>query len=159
MIGIILAAVIAASPTVPASLAQPSPNIQAAYEARTIPAPWHAFTECISARESGWGRTPDPMKSYRAANPSSSAQGRYQFLDRSGWREGGSWNVFKRLIRHGYDRDTAKRVRARLAATPIRDWKPVYQDIAYAEALLSGDGYGWRHWHLAGSPCNRLVPA
>lgn len=132
-------------------------NVSAARQAREIPSRWQAFTLCISKRESGFGNTPDTSKAYRAANPESSAQGRYQFLD-SSWREGGAWNVWKRLIRHGYDRDTANRVRDRLMVTPIRLWKPVYQDIAYAEALLSGGGKGWRHWHHPGSPCNSLVP-
>lgn len=132
-------------------------NIVAARQAREVPAEWREFTLCISKRESGYGRHPDKSKAYKARNPKSSASGRYQFLDTS-WRDGASWNVFKRLVSFGYDRATAKWVRQRLAETPISQWRPVYQDIAYAETLLSGEGQGWRHWHLAGSPCNRLVP-
>lgn len=134
-------------------------NIAAARSARKIPPQWEAFTLCISERESGYGNDPDTSKSYRADNPSpsSSAQGRYQFLD-SKWRSGGAWNVWKRLVRSGFDEAKATFVRKKLQATPIKDWKPVWQDVLYAEVLLSGEGMGWRHWHLAGSPCNRLVP-
>ncbi len=131
-------------------------NIAAARQAREIPQEWEAFTLCISNRESGYGND-HPSKSYRAKNPASSASGRYQFLDAS-WREGGAWNVWKRLMRTGYDRAKATYVRKKLQATPIREWKPVWQDILYAEVLLSGEGKGWRHWHLAGSPCNGKVP-
>jgi hypothetical protein len=133
-------------------------NVSAARQARELPREWEAFTLCISKRESGYGRTADTSKSYRAKNPASTASGRYQFLD-SSWRRGGAWNVYKRLIRHGYTKETAAKVRNRLMATPIRQWKPVYQDILYAEVILSSEGNGWRHWHLAGSPCNSKVPA
>ena len=132
-------------------------NVSAARQARDLPPEWEDFTLCISARESGYGRHADTSKSYKAANPASSAQGRYQFLD-SSWREGGAWNVWKRLIKHGYTKATAAKVRERLMDTPIRYWKPVYQDILYAEVILSSQGKGWRHWYLAGSPCNSKVP-
>lgn len=74
------------------------------------------------------------------------------------WRNGGAWNVWKRLIRYGYSKEIALKVRERLMGTPIRYWKPVYQDVLYAEVILSGDGKGWKHWYLAGSPCNSMVP-
>lgn len=132
-------------------------NILAARQARHVPDRWVPFTLCISERESGYGRTADLRKPYLSKNPASSASGRYQFLDTS-WRKGGAWNVWKRLIRHGFDRASARRVRVALMETPIRYWRPVWQDVLYAEVLLSGEGKGWRHWHLSGSPCNRLVP-
>jgi len=132
-------------------------NIAAARSAREVPEAWQRFTLCISERESGYGNDEDVSKSYRAKNPTSSASGRYQFMDGS-WRHGGAWNVWKRLIRHGYSRATAAYVRERLMATPIRYWKPVYQDVLYAEVITSNEGKGWRHWFLAGSSCNRLVP-
>jgi hypothetical protein len=133
-------------------------NVSAARKARDLPAEWQDFTLCISARESGYGKHHDTSKSYRAKNPASTASGRYQFLD-SSWRKGGAWNVWKRLIKHGYTKATAAKVRERLMETPIRYWKPVYQDILYAEVILSNDGKGWKHWYLAGSPCNSKVPA
>ena len=157
MIDAILAAAIWIGPTPQADTVR-TQNISAASQARDIPRKWEAFTLCISERESGFGRTDDTSKSYRAANPTSSAQGRYQFLDRQ-WRHGAGWNVWKRLIRFGYDRATAKVVLKKLHDTPIKRWKPIYQDIAFAEALLSGKGQGWKHWYLAGSRCNGLVPA
>ena len=123
-------------------------NISAARAARDIPNEWEDFQECVAARESS-GR-------YNAQNPVSSAQGKYQFLDNK-WRHGGAWNVWKRLIRYGYDKDTAKRVRERLMDTPIKKWRPVYQDILFAEALLSGQGFGWKHWYHPGSKCNQMV--
>lgn len=123
-------------------------NIAAAREARELPAEWQDFQACVAQRESS-GR-------WNAQNPTSSAQGRYQFLDRQ-WRKGGAWNVWKRLIRHGYDRSTAKIVRQKLMVTPIKRWKPVYQDILFAETLLSGQGQGWRHWFHPGSKCNTMV--
>lgn len=151
MIDLILAAMIQIAPVPMQDTAAVTHmvNIQAARQARQIPEQWDAFTLCISQRESN--------HNYKARNKSSSAQGRYQFLDRS-WRKGGAWNVYKRLIAHGYDRDTATRIRHRLMATEIARWRPVYQDILYAYVITSNEGQGWRHWHLAGSPCNQLTP-
>lgn len=160
MIDLILASVIHMTP-IPMqdpAIAAHIANVQAARQARDIPDKWQPFALCISARESGFGRHPDTRKSYQAANPASSAQGRYQFLD-SSWRKGGAWNVWKRLRAHGYDKQTAAKVRNRLMLTPIKAWKPVYQDILFAYVITSTEGKGWRHWHLAGSPCNRLVPS
>lgn len=158
MFDILLAAALTINPMPPQDAQSTAriANIVAARTARNIPAEWEPFTRCISERESGYGND-DPMKSYRAKNPASSASGRYQFLD-SSWRHGGAWNVWKRLIRNGFDDGKAAFVRKKLQATPIREWKPVWQDVLYAEVLLSEEGKGWRHWHLAGSPCNRLVP-
>jgi hypothetical protein len=158
MIDLILASALYISPLPmqDASSAVRVVNISAARQARQIPKEWEAFTLCISERESGYGND-HPSKSYRAKNPASSASGRYQFLDTS-WRQGGAWNVWKRLIRNGYDRATAKYVRMKLMATPMREWRPVYQDILYAEVILSGEGKGWRHWYLAESECNSKVP-
>lgn len=160
MIDLILATalVISPMPAQDAASAVRIVNVSAARNAREIPAEWQDFTLCISARESGYGRTDDTSASYQAKNPVSSASGRYQFLD-SSWREGGAWNVWKRLIRHGYTKATAAKVRERLMDTPIRYWKPVYQDVLFAEVILSNEGKGWRHWYQAGSPCNRLVPS
>lgn len=124
-------------------------NRAAAASAARLPVEWEAFEECVSARESS-GR-------WDAQNPTSSAQGRFQFLD-SQWRHGGGWNVYKALIRHGYDKPTAKRVLARLHDTPIKRWRPIYQKILFTSVLTSGQGQGWRHWYLAGSRCNNLVP-
>jgi hypothetical protein len=123
-------------------------NVIAARSAAEIPKNWEAFQDCVSARESG--------NSYRAQNRSSSAQGKYQFLDNH-WRHGGGWNVYKSLVKNGYDKATAKRLLKRLHALPIKRWKPIYQEILFASVLTSGEGMGWRHWFLAGSKCNRLV--
>lgn len=123
-------------------------NRQAARSAAHIPREWEPFRQCVAERESG--------HSYRAQNPVSSAQGKYQFLDNN-WRHGGGWNVYKALTKHGYDRPTAKRVLHRLHATPIKKWRPIYQEILFAYVLTSREGKGWRHWYLAGSRCNTLA--
>jgi len=146
MIDIVIAAMIYTSPAEQPAVR--SSNIAAARAARDIPEHLEDFQACVAQRESS-GR-------WNAQNPVSSAQGKYQFLD-SQWRQGGAWNVWKRLVRHGYDRSTAKIVRQKLMATPIKRWKPVFQDILFAEVLTSGEGMGWRHWYLAGSKCNRLI--
>jgi hypothetical protein len=116
--------------------------------AAEIPAQWHDFQECVAARESSG--------SYTAQNPTSSAQGKYQFLDNN-WRHGGSWNVYKRLVKHGVPRREANRVRLVLKQAPIKTWRPKYQDILFAEVITSSEGMGWKHWFLAGSRCNRLA--
>lgn len=72
------------------------------------------------------------------------------------WNDGGAWNVQKRLIRFGATRQQARAVRVYLQSTPIHRWHGAYQDMAAYEALQNG---GWRHWYLAGSRCNGLVPA
>lgn len=125
-------------------------NVVAARTAADIPRKWKDFQHCVSARESG--------HSYRAQNRNgSSAQGKYQFLDNK-WRHGGGWNVYKSLVKHGYDKPTAKRLLARLHALPIKRWKPIYQEILFSYVITSKEGMGWRHWYLAGSPCNGKVP-
>lgn len=124
-------------------------NVTAARSAADIPSKWEPFQHCISDRESS--------HSYRAQNPVSSAQGKYQFLDND-WRHGGGWNVYKALVAHKYDKPTAKRLLKKLHATPIKRWKPIYQEILFAYVITSGQGRGWMHWYLAGSRCNNLVP-
>lgn len=143
-----LSAFIAIIPTTASSTIHVQ-NVAAARAAASLPSEWQPFRDCVAARESS-GR-------YDAQNPVSSAQGKFQFLD-SQWRHGGGWNVWKRLLANGYDRNTAKRLLSRLHATPIKQWRPVYQDILFASVVTSRQGMGWRHWHLAGSRCNTLVP-
>ena len=111
-----------------------------------IPRVWEPFRACVVARESNG----DPQ----AENRASSAQGKYQFLDRQ-WRRGASWNIYHRLRAHGMPRSQAHLILARLHAMPIKDWAEPYQDVAFASVILIPRG--WRHW--AGSHgCNNLVP-
>ena len=111
-----------------------------------VPAAWEPFRACVVARESKG----DP----RAQNPISSAQGKYQFLDRQ-WRRGAAWNVYHRLRDAGMPRSQARRILTRLHATPIKFWREQYQDAAFAFVILIPRG--WRHW-AGGHGCNTLVP-
>jgi len=111
-----------------------------------IPTAWEPFRACVVNRESHGNP--------RAQNPVSSAQGKYQFLDRQ-WRHGAGWNVYHRLRTNGMPRSQARLILARLQAMPIKDWAEPYQDIAFASVILIPRG--WRHW-AGGHGCNTLVP-
>ena len=113
--------------------------------AARIPAAWEPFRACVVARESNG----DPT----AENRASSAQGKYQFLDRQ-WRHGAGWNVYHRMRAYGMTRSHARLILTSLHATPIKDWAEPYQDVAFAFAILIPRG--WRHW--SGDRCNILVP-
>lgn len=112
--------------------------------AALIPPAWRPFADCVSDRESGG--------SYTARNPSSSASGRFQFLDTS-WRPGLAWMVRDRLVRYGLPKAQATAVRVYLQRTPIAAWPGPYQDAGFAEVVTRG---GWHHWILPGSRCNAL---
>jgi len=116
----------------------------ASRRASTIPARWRPFADCVSDRESSG--------SYSARNPSSSAAGRWQFLDNS-WREGLAHMVRQRLVRFGLPAAQGRAVRIYLQATPIHRWPAPYQDAGFAEVVERG---GWFHW--TGHTCNRLAP-
>ncbi len=135
------------------SVRRPSRSVSSVREASTVPSRWRGFAACVLARESG--ATLDRQQSGVGAlnQAGSSAAGRWQML--SPWQDGGAWNVQKRLIRYGVPRKQAREVRAYLQRTPIHRWHGTWQDTAAIEALESG---GWRHWYLAGSRCNGLVP-
>lgn len=109
------------------------------------------FADCVAQRESGGRPT--------ARNPRSSAQGKYQWLDRS-WRHGLAHMTAWRLRDYGLSRAQARSLRAWLRARPIAAWPEQLQDVAFAASLnAAGEWSGWRHWYLAGSKCNRLVRA
>lgn len=134
------------------SLQRPSRSVSAVREASEF-GKWRGFAACVLARESG--ATVDRRQSgVGAANPSSSARGRWQML--RPWQDGGAWNVQKRLVRYGVPKAQAREVRVYLQRTPINRWAGIWQDVAALEALDNG---GWRAWYLAGSRCNALVPA
>ena len=135
------------------AVARPSRSVSAVRDASQVPNRWRAFASCVLHRESG--ATLDRRQSGSGArNGSSSASGRWQMLDASGWRSGGAWNVQKRLIRYGVSRPQAADVRQYLAARPIYTWNGLWQDMAAFETLESG---GWHHW-ANGDRCDRLVP-
>ena len=121
--------------------------------AAEIPASQQAFASCVSTRES--------HGNYKAkrSEAGSSAAGRWQFLDKQ-WRRGLSYMVAERLRSFGMSAHEAAVIRRHLAATRIDRWAPEYQDAAFLAALNArGPWSGWRHWYLAGSKCNALVPA
>ncbi len=111
-----------------------------------IPPAWQPFADCVSDRESGG--------SYTARNPSSSAQGRWQFLDTS-WRVNGGLHhmIVKRLRAHGLPDQAAVQLRRHLRDTPIAEWPGPFQDTGFVAVILSG---GAHHWN--GPGCNRLRP-
>jgi len=115
-------------------------------QAADIPDQWQRFAECVSDRESGG--------SYTARNPSSSAQGRWQFLDTS-WRVNGGLHhmVVKRLRAHGLPDRAAVQLRKHLRDTPIAEWPGPYQDAGFVAVILSG---GQHHWN--GPGCTGLAP-
>lgn len=120
-------------------------------QAAALPASQQPFAQCVSRRESG-GR-PD------ARNRASSAQGKYQFLDRH-WRHGLAHMTAWSMRDHGMNRGQARALRAWLRARPIAEWPERLQDVAFAAVLNArGPWSGWRHWYLAGSSCNKLVNA
>lgn len=110
------------------------------------PRGWTAFAECVEHRESRGIPT--------NVNGSSGAAGLFQFLP--AWRSGLPYNVADRLRQHGVPDRIARSVRLHLSARPIHRWEPVYQRIGFADQLARPGG--WRHWYLAGSRCQALVP-
>jgi hypothetical protein len=135
-------------------LHQPSRSTSLVREASTVPAKWRAFARCVLKRETG-GVLANSQSREDALNRSgSSASGRWQMLDASGWRAGGAWLVFKRLRSVGVSKSEAHRVRQYLAATPIHRWDGGFQDMAFIQSVLEG---GWFHWRNGG-PCDGLVP-
>jgi hypothetical protein len=134
----------------PSADRHPSPSRAAVariVEAATVlPGRWQAFARCVIARESHGNP--------KARNPHSSAQGKYQFLDRS-WRRGLSFMVRDRLVRVGMTRGAANALRRDLASRPIAEWSASLQDVGFAEVITRG---GWEHWS-GGHGCNALVPA
>jgi hypothetical protein len=129
------------------AVARPSRSVSALREASTPPPGWAEFAECVEQRESGGNPT-------ILNRQGSGAAGLFQLMP--GWRSGGPWNVRERLLKFGVPRKQAKAVREYLAARPIHTWPALYQRIVFAEALDDGI---WKHWYLAGSRCNSLVPA
>jgi len=126
------------------SVARPSRSVSAVRDASRFPQSMTAWARCVAERESGGSAT--------ARNSRSSAQGRYQFLDRL-WRQSLAGQVAARLRDHGLPRPQARLVRDYLRGHEIATWPAVYQDIGFIEVNQRGGAY---HWRLAGSRCEGL---
>lgn len=115
--------------------------------AAELPAAQEQYRECVAKRES--------HHNPQARNRTSSASGKYQFLD-SQWRHGLAYMVAAELRDHGHPEPRA--VRKELQRKPIHTWPEAYQDVAFA-AVLNAEGpwSGAKHWRLVGSYCDRLV--
>lgn len=123
------------------SIARPSRSVSAVRDAVRIPTRWQRFHDCVVQRESGGNPA--------ARNPRSSAQGLFQFLDRS-WRRGLAYMVADRLRENGASRAQAKAVRVWLQGREIATWPAHYQRAGFLEVVERGGSY---HWRLAGSAC------
>lgn len=132
---------VATQPDRELSVTRPSRSVSAVRDASRIPGRWRLFEKCVALRESH--RNP------KARNGSSSAQGTYQFLDRS-WRSGLAHMVAARLHDHGLPWTQAKKVRTYLRAHEIAAWPATYQTIGFVAVVNAGGSY---HWRLAGSTC------
>ena len=141
--GLILQAAVLIGPVTAGSVV----TAHATVAASQIPKRWQKFAACVSHRES--------HGNYRAKNRSSSASGRWQFLDRQ-WRRGLSYMVRDRLIEHGTPKAHANSIQRKLAKTPIQKWAPWAQDAGFVAVITSDDGMGWRHWSNGGR-CDRLA--
>lgn len=107
-----------------------------------------AFRDCVADRESRFDHT--------AVSRTGKYRGKYQFSD--ALKRGATWHMLPWLREWHPD---AKRYAAQLRRTPMNRWPEVMQDAAFV-FTLHHDGVRWvewRHWFLAGSPCNDLVPA
>lgn len=105
------------------------------------------FMECVGFRES----RNDPG----AVSASGKHRGRFQVTPAMG--RGMAWHLLPWLRTWHPD---ARRYAAKLRSTPVNRWPVEMQDAAFV-LTLHHDGKrwsGWRHWYLAGSACNALVP-
>jgi hypothetical protein len=128
------------------SLHQPSRGAysSAVREAARVPDRWRAYAECVLRRESG-GVLHNKQSREDARNPTSSAQGRWQFLQ--AWQHGGSFMVRDRLVQYGMPKDQARQVREWLGSHQIADWDGYWQDILFNEVIERG---GKKHWNGPG---------
>ncbi len=93
---------------------------------------WADIRACIMKRESNFR--------YKAANPTSSARGAYQFLDRY-WRDGLVWMMIAESKKTG---DGLIGEAKKLRKKPIHKWSRYWQDRGFYTALRNGKGL--HHW-------------
>lgn len=106
------------------------------------------FMECVSFRESRNDST--------AVSRTGKHRGKYQATP--AMARGMAWHLLPWLKTWHAD---AKGYAMQLRRTPMNRWPEEMQDAAFILTLHhNGKRWsGWRHWYLAGSRCNALVPA
>ena len=114
---------------------------QVVKKAARIPDNIRPWAECVAKRESG-ASLKNRQSREDAQNRSSSAQGRWQFLDNS-WRRGLSFHVRDRLIKFGMPKADAKKTQQHLASRPIKEWDGWLQDIGFVETVKRGGAFHW----------------
>jgi hypothetical protein len=108
-----------------------------AYTGKWYAKKWGPIRKCIMERESS--------HNYRARNPTSSAQGAYQFLD-SQWRVS-----LTHMMKHESVSMSETRAIKDLRDRPIATWSRYWQDRAFYTAWRHGAGA--HHWRTtAGGP-------
>lgn len=151
------ALVFAAAMAIPADVSdrewavhRPSRGVHASAvrDAATFPAGIRSWASCVIDRESG-GTLDDRSSGVGARNPSSSASGRWQFLNND-WNHGLPYMVRDRLVDHGMSKADAREVRIWLQQRPISQWPGWYQDIGFLEVVERG---GRHHWNGGGHSC------
>ena len=116
--------------------------------AAVLPERWRAFGACVEARES--------HSNPRAVNASSGAAGIFQLMPN--WRHGAPYVLARALKAHGASAAYARSVRLSLPER-IERWPERYQRAVFAQVLAEGGrAAALRHWGLAGSRCDGLVP-
>ena len=123
-------------------------TVRVVQEASRVPHSLVPFASCVLERESG-GSLARIQSGAGARNPSSSASGRWQFLDTS-WRRGLSFMVRDRLVRFGMPKAQAREVRLYLGARHISEWSGWWQDIGFLEVIHRG---GRHHWNGGSHSC------
>ena len=126
--------------------AQPS----AVRRAATFPPSIRPFAACVIHRESK-GSLDQRQSGSGARNPSSSAQGRWQFLNND-WQHSLPWHVRDRLVQFGMPKAEANKIRRYLDRREIATWDGLWQDIGFIETMERGGKFHWNPTH-AGTGC------
>ena len=108
---------------------------------RLLPRQLAPCREAIARRESGFSHT--------AKNPTSSASGYYQFLDKS-------WRVpLTKALRPEIKKNYPEKLEMlnELHEVPMRYWPKFYQDAAFYTVVVRDKGL--RHWAPVPSACYR----
>lgn len=134
ILGLVLVVVLSSSAT-----SAGSPMVKSKYRGKHWTPALADCRQAIMRRESNFN--------YRAANPTSSARGAYQFLDRS-WRES-----LVHMLRPEIKRDYPHRRETleSLTGKPIHKWPAFYQDAAWYTVVVKHDGIN--HWAPVPSAC------